>query len=34
MENYTRDNNQSIEDLTPEELNSYWLMAKNMEKKP
>ena len=32
MENYTRDNNQSIEDLTPEELNSYWLMAKNMEK--
>ena len=32
MENYTRDNNQSIEDLTPEELDSYWLMAKNMEK--
>ena len=32
MENYTRNNNQSIEDLTPEELNSYWLMAKNMEK--
>lgn len=32
MENYTRNNNQSIEDLTPEELDSYWLMAKNMEK--